>query len=134
MDVYQKVLVKLYEITGDRENVDIDMSELLRREGFYSSISEIIGKMSGEGWITESRPKTVRLTHWGVMAAKKANDDTPDIANIIDRQADRLQTEVKEFVILVEEFNGKSTSDNFSRLDKKLAEINSVTAKIRENI
>jgi hypothetical protein len=134
MDVYQKVLVKLYEITGDRENVDIDMSELLRREGFYSSISEIIGKMSGEGWITESRPKTVRLTHWGVMAAKKANDDVPDTANIIDRQADRLKNEVKEFIILVEEFNGKSTSDNFSRLDKKLAEINSVTAKIRENI
>jgi hypothetical protein len=134
MDVYQKVLVKLYDITGDRENVDIDMTDLLRREGFYSSIAEIIGKMSSEGWITESRPKTVRLTHWGVMAAKNINNDTPDSANIIDRQADRLKSEVKEFVILVEEFNGKATSDNFSRLDKKLNEINTVTARIREII
>ena len=134
MDVYQKVLVKLYDITGDRENVDIDMTELLRREGFFSSITEIIGKMSSEGWITESRPRTVRLTHWGVMAAKNINNDTPDSANIIDRQADRLKSEVKEFIILVEEFNGKATSDNFSRLDKKLNEINTVTAKIREII
>ena len=134
MDVYQKVLVKLYDITGDRENVDIDMTDLLRREGFYSSIVEIIGKMSSEGWITESRPKTVRLTHWGVMAAKNINNDTPDSANIIDRQADRLKSEVKEFIILVEEFNGKATSDNFSRLDKKLNEINTVTARIREII
>jgi hypothetical protein len=134
MDVYQKVLVKLYEIAGDKENFDIDLVDVLKREGFYPSIEDIREKLSGEGWITEGRPKIVRLTHWGIMAARKIQNATPDSANIIDKAANRLKSEVKEFIILVEEFNGKSTSDNFSRLDKKLAEINSVTAKIRENI
>src|SRR5260221_603568 len=123
MDVYQKVLVKIQEITGGRDSVDVDMSDLLKREGFYPSINDILEKMSTEGWITETRPKTVRITHWGVMAARKIKNKTPDSANILDKHASRLQMEVKEFVILVEEFNGKITADNFGRIEKKLAEI-----------
>ena len=134
MDVYQKVLVKIQEITGGRDSVDVDMSDLLKREGFYPSINDILEKMSSEGWITETRPKTVRITHWGVMAARKIKNKTPDSANILDKHASRLQMEVKEFVILVEEFNGKITPDNFGRIEKKLAEINSITAKIKEQI
>ena len=134
MDVYQKVLVKVYEIAGDKENADVDMVDLLKREGFFPSMADILEKLGAEGWVTESRPKTVRLTHWGIMAARKLKNATPDSANIIEKHANRLKSEVKEFVILVEEFNGKATSDNFSRLDRKLAEINSVTTKIRENI
>ena len=32
MDVYQKVLVKLIEVTGGKDNVDADMVELLKKE------------------------------------------------------------------------------------------------------
>lgn len=134
MDVYQKVLVKIQEITGGRDSVDVDMSDLLKREGFYPSINDILEKMSSEGWITETRPKTVRITHWGVMAARKIKNKTPDSANILDKHASRLQMEVKEFVILVEEFNGKITADNFGGIEKKLAEINSIASKIKEQI
>jgi len=134
MDVYQKVLVKIQEITGGRDSVDVDMSDLLKREGFYPSINDILEKMSTEGWITETRPKTVRITHWGVMAARKIKNKTPDSANILDKHASRLQMEVKEFVILVEEFNGKITADNFGRIEKKLAEIGVIAAKIKEQL
>lgn len=134
MDVYQKVLVKLNEITGGKDNVDADMVELLKKEGFYSNIDDIIGKLSVEGWITESRPKTVRLTHWGLMAARKIEAKTPDSSNILDKQAHRLQNEVKELVILAEEFNGKSTVDNFGRIEKKLADIGSIATKIKEHL
>jgi len=134
MDVYQKVLVKLNEITGGKDNVDADMVDLLKKEGFYSNIDDIIGKLSVEGWITESRPKTVRLTHWGLMAARKIESKTPDSVNILDKQAHRLQNEVKELVILAEEFNGKSTADNFGRIEKKLGEIGSIATKIKEHL
>jgi hypothetical protein len=134
MDVYQKVLVKINELTGGKDNVDTDMVDLLKREGFYSNIDDIIDKMSSEGWITESRPKTVRITHWGVMAARKIKSKTPDSANILDKQATRLQNEVKELMILAEEFDGKSTADNFSRIEKKLEEIGSTARKIKEHL
>jgi hypothetical protein len=134
MDVYQKVLIKLNEITGGRDNVDTDMADLLKKEGFYSAIDDIIEKLSGEGWVTESRPKTVRMTHWGIMAARKIKAKTPDSANILDKQAERFQSEVKELMILVEEFNGKSTADNFGRIEKKLTEISATAAKIKEHL
>jgi hypothetical protein len=35
-------------------------------------------------------------------------------------------------MILVEEFNGKSTADNFSRIQKKLSEINTLAGKIKD--
>jgi len=134
MDVYQKVLVKLIELTGGKDNVDADMVELLKKEGFYSSIDDILEKLSSEGWITETRPKTVRVTHWGIMAARKIHAKLPDSANILDKQASRLQGEVKELMILAEEFDGKVTSDNFDRIEKKLVEINATAKKIREHL
>ena len=134
MDIYQKVLVKLYSIAGDRDNSDVDIIELLKREGLYGSMNDIMSRLNGEGWITESRPRHVKLTHWGVAAAKKLEKAGDNSENVVDRHAARLRSEVEEFAVLVDEFNGDATNDNFSRLDKKLAEINSVTAKIRESI
>ena len=134
MDVYQKVLVKLNEVAGGKDNVDADMVELLKKEGFYPSIDDILEKMSGEGWITETRPKTVRVTHWGIMAARKIKAKVPDSANILDKQARRLQGDVKELMILAEEFDGKVTADNFDRIEKKLSEINATAKKIKEHL
>jgi len=134
MDVYQKVLVKLNELTGGKDNVDADMVDLLKREGFYPSIDDILDRMSSEGWITETRPKTVRITHWGVMAARKIKSKAPDSANILDKQATRLQGQVKELVILTDEFNGKATAENFEQIENKLSEINATARKIKEHV
>jgi len=134
MDVYQKVLVKITELTGGKDNVNVDMVELLKQEGFYPSINDIIEKMSSEGWITEPRPQTVRITHWGVMAARKIESKKPDSANILEKQATRFQNEVKELMILADEFDGKATPDNFERIEKKLSEISATAKKIKEHI
>ena len=134
MDVYQKVLVKLNEVTAGKDNVDADMVELLKKEGFFPSIDDILEKMSSEGWITETRPRTVRITHWGIMAARKIKAQVPDSANILEKQARRLQSEVKELMILAEEFDGKVTADNFDRIEKKLAEVSATARKIKEHL
>jgi hypothetical protein len=134
MDIYQKVLVKLYGIAGDRDNADVDFTELLKKEGFYSNINDITSRMSSEGWITESRPRHVKLTHWGIAAAKKLSKKGDKTPNELVRHAARLKSEVQEFATLVAEFSGEINSDNFSRLYKKLADINTVTDKIRKDI
>lgn len=134
MDVYQKVLVKLNEVAGGKDNVDVDMVELLKKEGFFPSIDDILEKMSSEGWITETRPRTVRITHWGIMAARKIKAKVPDSANILEKQARRLQSEVKELMILAEEFDGKVTADNFDRIEKKLADVSATARKIKEHL
>ena len=134
MDVYQKVLVKLNEVAGGKDNVDVDMVELLKKEGFFPSIDDILEKMSSEGWITETRPRTVRITHWGIMAARKIKAKVPDSANILEKQARRLQSEVKELMILAEEFDGKVTVDNFDRIEKKLADVSATARKIKEHL
>ena len=134
MDIYQKVLVKLYSIAGDRENADVDFIELLKKEGFYASLNDISSRMSSEGWITESRPRHVKLTHWGIAAAKKLSKGGSDADVVIGPQAALLKNEVKELASLADEFARNASSDNFSRLEKKLAEISSMIAQVRESI
>ena len=41
MDVYHKILVKLYEVTGGRDSKKVDFAELLKKEGFYPSYADI---------------------------------------------------------------------------------------------
>jgi hypothetical protein len=134
MDVYQRVLVKINEMTGGRDNVDTDMVDLLKKEGFYQNIDDILEKLSQEGWVTETRPRTVRITHWGTMAARKIQAKEPDSANILDKQATRLQNEVKELMILAEQFNGKSTPENFGQIEKKLADVGATVKKIKDHL
>ena len=135
MDVYHKVLKKLYEITGGKDTVDVDLVELLKREGFYPSIDSILKHMTRESWVTEtSRENVVRITHWGVGEARRANSDTPDSALEIARHANRLLSETREFLIVLEEFISRQTGENIGRVDKKFLEMSAVLAKLKENV
>jgi len=91
--------------------------------------------MSSEGWITESRPRHVKLTHWGIAAAKKlAKRGRSAPEDAVGRQAAVLKSETKELATLADEFAQNASSDNFFRLEKKLTEISSMIAKVRESI
>ena len=62
MDAFHKILVRIYEITGGRDSVDVDMVELTKKEGYFPSIDSITEMLKSESWVTESRPNTVRIT------------------------------------------------------------------------
>lgn len=135
MDVYHKVLAKVYETTGGRDNADVDFVDLLKREGFYPSIDEIKAYMSGESWITEtSNVNTIRITHWGVAEAKKTLAATPDSANIVTKQSNRLLFETRDFIVILEEFMGRPSADNFKGVEKKFGELSAIFKTIKENV
>lgn len=81
MDVYHKVLAKIYEMTDGKETVNVDLKDLLKTEGFFSSLDSISKHLSTESWVTETpKQNIVRITHWGVAEAKRVLSNTPDLA------------------------------------------------------
>jgi len=73
MDVYHKILVRLYDITDGKQSKTVDFVDLVKGEGFYPSYSEIFRQMSQAGWIAEAgRSDVVKITHWGIKEAKKS--------------------------------------------------------------
>lgn len=133
MDTYQKVLVRLFEITGGKETVEVDLADILKSEGFFPSLDEIKNHMSSESWLTEtSTPNVVRITHWGVSAAKKAGKQRPDGNRAVEREANRLLAESREFGVIIEEFREEPTAARLKAIENKFAKIQELTAKLRD--
>jgi hypothetical protein len=134
MDAYHKVLIKLYEVTNGKETEDVDFGELLKREGFFPSIDSITKQLSREGWITEtSRENFIRITHWGVMEAKKAKAQSLDSPDAAARHANRLLSETREFIIVLEEYISRTTEENFERVEKKFADAGEAFTRLKKN-
>lgn len=132
MDTYQKVLVRLFEITGGKETVEVDLADLLKVEGYFPSLDDIKNHLSSESWITEtSTPNVVRITHWGVSAAKKAGKQRPDGSRVVEREANRLLAESREFGVIIEEFREEPTSARLKAIENKFAKIQEVTARLK---
>jgi hypothetical protein len=124
MDVYQKVLIKLMELTGGKETVDVDLVDLLKKEGFYPSIDNIRDYMSSESWITEtSRRNVIRITHWGVAAAKKAGNSTPDSQKAIKKEAVKLGAIAKELSVMIEEFAASPNEEKIGRIEANVSKL-----------
>ena len=135
MDAFNKVLVKLYEITGGRDSVEVDLAELLKAEGFFPSLEEIKSHMSRESWITEtSVPNVVRLTHWGAGAAKKAGTHQPGGSRVIEREANQLLSESRELGVIIEEFRANPTSERLKAIENRFAKIQASTEKLKNLI
>lgn len=136
MDVYQKLLLKIYEKTGGKETVDLDFAELLKKEGFYPSLPSILEHLIGQGWITEtSRKNVIRLTHWGTQAAKKLENQAPgEAANAFKKDATRLLSETRELVGLIEELLEDASPEKFTKIELKVSEINAAIAEVKVNI
>ena len=134
MNVYQKILVRLYEITGGTDSVTVDFRELLKKEGFYPSYDDIFKQLSHQGWITEGgRDGIVKITHWGVKEAKKSQTATPDGQRELKKSATKLKEEVKELLVMSEELAADTSAEQFEQVRGKLDNVNSIFEKIKEN-
>ena len=135
MDVFHKVLTRIFEITGGRETQEVDFIELLKREGFYPSRDSIKDHLSTEGWITDSaRPDHVRITHWGMAEAKKtlANPDASDQG--IDRHTTRLLSATRDFSIVIGEFVAKPDKKSLKSVEEGFSTIEALLSKIKDQL
>ncbi|HEX6278880.1 MAG TPA: hypothetical protein VFZ49_02585 [Pyrinomonadaceae bacterium] len=132
MNVFHKVLVKIFEITGGKDSVDVDLVDLLKKEGFFPSIDSISGQLQDEGWITTpGREHVIRITHWGAQEAKRVLSDSPDKVNELGKGSTRLLNEARELLIMLEEFAEKPDAGRLDRIDKRLSELGVRSKEIR---
>lgn len=135
MDVYHRVLVKLYEITGGRESETVDLKELVKKEGYLGSYPQIKEHLSGQSWITEtSRVDSVKITHWGVSEAKKSGSGGGDNTPAAKKEINRTIADARELIIFIEELANDVSKENISRIEKKLGEINSAIQKLKASV
>jgi len=135
MDVYHKVLNKLYETTGGKDSQSVDLKDLVKSLGFLGNYEDIFQMLNGQGWIVET-PKLhyVKISHWGVKEAKKSEDGAPDAGQIAKKEATRLVAETKQFLIMLEEFSSDISEEKYARVAAKLNEINSGIGKLKSSI
>jgi hypothetical protein len=135
MDVFHKVLTRIYELTGGRETQEVDLIELLKAEGFYPSRDSIKGHLSTEGWITDSaRPDHIRITHWGMAEAKKTLADPTASGQGIDRHTTRLLSATRDFSIEIGEFVAKPTAVTIKPVEERISEISNLLSKIKSQL
>ena len=131
MDVYQKLLLKVYEQAGGKDSENVDFTDLVKREGFYPSLPGILDHFLSQIWITQSAGKNVRLTHWGVAEAKKLQSSAPLSPVDSKKEINRLIAETREFMTLLEIFAADVSKDNLNRAAAKFSELDSALEKIK---
>ena len=135
MNVFHKVLVKIHEITGGKDTVDVDLADLLKREGYFPNLDNISKQLQDEGWITEpGRKNFIRITHWGAIEVKRVLTDSPDKKNEVDKNSTRMLNEARELIIMLEEFVAKPEKKKLDLIDKRLDEVKSRSGVIREHL
>ena len=135
MDVYHKILTRIYEITGGRDSVEVDLNDLLKKEGFYSNIENISQHLTTESWVAETpRPRVVKITHWGAAEAKRVLTNTPDTGRELSKDANKLLSESRELIIMLEEFAASPNGANFKTVEKKINDLQTIVGRIRENV
>ena len=135
MNVFHKVLVKIFEITGGRDNVEVDLVEILKKEGFFPSIDSISRQLLDESWITEgSRKNIYKITHWGVAESKRVMSNAPDKVSEVEKDSTRLLTEARGLIIMLEEFASKPDSKKFDRIEKQISELSERSKAIRQHL
>ena len=135
MNVFHKVLVKIFELTGGKDSVEVDLVDLLKKEGFFPSLDSISRQLLDESWITEAgRKNIVKITHWGVAEAKRVMSNAPDKTNEVDKQATRLLNESRELIIMLEEFAAKPDSKKFDHIEKRISEITERSKAVRQHL
>lgn len=135
MDVYHKILTKIFELAGGKETGEVDLKELLKREGFFPSIDSILSHLLEESWITETpRKHSVKLTHWGIAEAKKSLSQKPDLGQEVRKNTNRLVAASREFAVMLEEFAASTSPDKFKTIEKRFSDMASTLEKIRADM
>lgn len=135
MDVYHKVLLKLYQVTDGKDSLTVDLKDLVKNQGFLGNYNDIFQILSGQGWISET-PKLhfVKITHWGVKEIKKTSGNEPDNAQILQKETARITSETKQFLILLDEFSSNASKENFAQIENKISQINAAIGKLKSSI
>ena len=135
MDVYHRVLIKLYDVTGGKESETVDLKDLVKKEGFLGSYPQIKDHLSRQSWITETaRPDSVKITHWGVTEAKKSPASGDDDSQAIKREVNRMISNTRELIIFLDELANDVSKENILKAEKKLEEINSAIQKLKSSV
>lgn len=132
MDVYHKILLNLYNVTGGKDSQSVDLKELVKSNCFLGSYEDIFQMLSGEGWIAET-PKVnyVRITHWGVSEVKKSGNNESSSAQTAKKEALLLISDAKQFLIMLEDFASDASKGNFESVENKLSQITVAVGKLK---
>lgn len=135
MDVYHKILTKIYEVTGGKDSVEVDLNDLLKQEGFYSNIDNISQHLATESWVAETpRPRVVKITHWGAAEARRVMTNTPDTQREVAKEANRLLADSRELIIMLEEFASNPNGSKFKTIEKRFEDLQALLGRIRSNM
>jgi hypothetical protein len=135
MNVYHKVLTRIFEITGGKDSVDVDLIELLKKEGFYSNIDNIEKQLLDDGWVSETKRKhTIRITHWGGAEAKRVLNDSPDRVNEVEKNSNRMLAEGRELLIMLEEFVSGPEVKKLDNIEKRISELSERAKAVRSHL
>lgn len=75
MDLYHQILLKLDEAAGANPQKVVDLTAIIKREGFGGALDDIFDFFSREGWMVEAGVKgSARITQWGIDEARRTRD------------------------------------------------------------
>lgn len=134
MDVYHRVLTKLFEETGGSDSKAVDFADLVKRMKFHANYTSIFKELSVQGWIVETgKVDWVRLTHWGIEEAKKsrAGDDG---GYETKQDFNKLLSEARELVGLIEVLANDANKDNLSVVENKVLRMNAMIVELKSKI
>ena len=132
MDVYHKILDRIYRETGGKQSEYVDLKEVVKEEGFAPSFDDIHKQLSRAGWISDTGSGTnVKITHWGTKEAKKTASGGSDNSAEIKKRATRVKEEIKELLIMAEELAGDPTEAKLKEIDKRFAKLGNSMDELR---
>ncbi len=132
MDIYHKVLLNLYDVTGGKDSQTVDLKDLVKNQGFLGSYERIFQMLSSQGWIAETtKANYVRITHWGVKEAEKGGSDAPSKEQQTKKEIAALSSDAKQFSIIIEGFASEPSKENFEQIEKKSKDLIASVGKIK---
>ncbi len=134
LDLYHKVLAKLYEVTEGKDSKIVDLKDLVKNQGFLGSYQDIFQFLSVQSWIMETaKADYVKITHWGVKEAKKSQSLAAPNTLHLTRESSNLIAQTKELLTTVEEFAAETSVKNFSQMERKIESLKSSVAALKSN-
>ena len=132
MDVYHRVLVKLFEEAGGSDSKAIDFADLVKRMKFHANYVSIFKELSVQGWIVETgKVDWVRLTHWGIEEAKKSQTSDASGNREAKKDFNKLLSEARELVGMIESLPPDANKDNLLIVERKTSQINAIITELK---
>jgi hypothetical protein len=136
MDVYHRVLARLYEVTDGKDSKTVDLKDLVKGLGFLGNYPDIFERLSGAGWIAEDKKANfVRITHWGVLEVKKSPAAAGNQSNNnLKTDANMALAEAKELGLLLEIFAKETSKENLSAVERKIDNLQAIVNQIKSKL